>query len=99
MDGSQRTYLRDCIEHDCQEEVSAVGFLGSLGLVLEEGELALDAVPEGHLVDIVQHDDRVKDKHEVLHAVDRWQEHLLQVLCRLGCICQAHIDSVVVELE
>ena len=71
------TYLRDDDEHDSEEVVGAIGLLGSLGLVLEKGELALDEVPEGQLVDVVDHDEAVEHEHEVLHAEDRRQEHLL----------------------
>ena len=65
------TYLADAVEHDGQKQVGAVGLLGSLGLILEEGELALDAVPNGHLVDVVKKDKEIVDQDEVLHAIDR----------------------------
>ena len=92
-------YLRDTVEHDRQEKVGAVCLLSSLSLVLEEWELCFDAVPTGHLVDVVEHDEGVEDEHEVLHAVDGWQEHFLQVLGCLRCLREHDIDGAVVELD
>lgn len=70
-------YLRDAVEHDSKEKVSAVGLLGSLSFVLEEGELALDVIPEGHLVDIVEEHEGIKRQNEVLHTVNGRQEYFL----------------------
>ena len=95
----EETYLGDEVEHDVKEESSAVSFLSCLGLVLEEGELAFDAVPEGHLIDVVEEDEAVEHEHEVLHPVDRWQEHLLQVLRRLRGLREDDVLGLVVELE
>ena len=93
------TYLGDAAEHDCEQQVGAVGFLRSLCLVLEEGELALDTVPDGPLVDVVEHHEGVERKHEVLHAVDRGQEYLLQILRGLGSLWKDNILCTVVKVE
>ena len=93
------TYLRDAVEHDSEEQVGAVGLLSSLRLILEEWELALDEVPNRHLVDVIYEYEGVECEDEVLHAVDGRQEHFLQVLGGLGRFRHNHVDRVVVELE
>ena len=50
------TYLRDAIEHNGKKQVGAIGLLSCFSFVLEEGKLALDAIPDGHLVDVVEED-------------------------------------------
>ena len=54
------TYLRDAIEHNGKKQVGAIGLLSCFSFVLEEGELALDAVPDGHLIDVVDEDKGVE---------------------------------------
>ena len=93
------TYLRNAVEHDRQQKVGAVGLLRSFSLILEERELALDTVPDGHLVDEVQEDEGVKDDHEPLHAVNGRQEHLLKVLRGFWCLGQHNALRLVIERE
>ena len=71
------TYLGDAIEHNWKKQVGAIGLLSCFSFVLEEGELALDAVPDWHLIDVVDEDKGVEWEDEVLHAVDWRQEHFL----------------------
>ena len=94
-----KTYLGDGVEHDGQKQVSAIGLLSCLSLVLEERELALDAIPAGQLVDVVEKNDGIEREHEVLHSVDRWEEDFLQVLGGLGCLGEDDVFSGVVELN
>ena len=90
-------YLRDDIEHDSQQQVSAVGFLCSLCFILEEGELVLDKVPAWHMIDVVEQDEEIKCKDKPLHSVNRRDEHLLQVLRCFGSFwkydCVSEVDE------
>ena len=78
------TYFGDAAEHYSEEQIGAIGLLGSLSLVLEEGELALDKVPNRPLIDVIKEYEGVEGEHEVLHSVYRGQEYFLQILRRLG---------------
>ena len=93
----QNTYLGDAVEHDGEKKVCAIGLLSSLGLILKEGELALDAVPDGHLINVVEDDKGVESKDEPLHAVDGRQEYLLKVLSCFGCLSKHSVLSLVIE--
>ena len=93
------TYLGDAIEHDSKKQVGAISLLRSLSLVLEEWEFALDAIPDRHLVDVVDQYKWVESEDEVLHAVDGWEEDLLEVLGGFGRLRHDNIDCIIVELE
>ena len=92
--GQARTYFGDQIEQDRQKQIGAVCLLSSLRLVLEERELALDAVPNWPLVDIVEHHEGVKAEDKPLHPVDGRQEHLLEVLCCFGSFWECYCVSL-----
>ena len=66
---------------------------------MEEGELVLEAIPDRHLIDVVEQDKGVEGEHEDLHAINGWKENLLQVLSGFWRLRHYHVDRRVVELD
>ena len=55
-----------------QEKVAAVLFLHGFGLILEVDEAALEFIPHGEVVHVVEPNKGVESKYENLKIYQRW---------------------------